>query len=163
MAEPEFLPILLIATAYTVSNPWTMTFDIEGSSALLCRVAEAPICSSIAPTFFWVLASPNLGCWSTQIQSPKILPSVLPVTNFARPAGQLFRPPCREEGYTRLSVDGNKQLLWAAGPDGIVGFFSFLQTCWAAISKSNHRAQPQCNSIGAMRRIGGGQEGGRRS
>ena len=69
---------------------------------------------TVAPTFCWALASPNPGCWVPR-PTPWSPAQCLALTKFARPVGQFLRPPGREEGYTRLSVGGNKQLLWAAG------------------------------------------------
>lgn len=91
---------------------WPLALRPDRLSALPIKEAVAPICSFHKPL-------PSL---RLQIQAaghpdppPEVLPSVLASTKFARPAGQRFRPPWREEAYTRLSVGGDKQLLWAAG------------------------------------------------
>lgn len=124
----RFWPILSVTTAYTLNYlcrdetgwkwplgndlwHWHLTVYMPLPSR---KLRHQPVLF-IASTFCWALASPNPGCWGLGPTPPEILPSVLALTKFARPAGQLLRPPCREEGHTRLSVGRNKQLLWAAG------------------------------------------------
>lgn len=123
----RFWPILSVTTAYTLNylcrddtgsvtpGQWPLALAPDSLYALAIKEAEAPTCSFHS---LYLLLSSCLSksrLLSTQTHPPEILPSVLALTKFARPAGQLLRPPCREEGHTRLSVGRNKQLLWAAG------------------------------------------------
>lgn len=146
---------------------WPLALRPDRLYALPIKEAEAPICLFHKPL-------PSAELLPLQIQAaehpdppPEVLPSVLALTKFARPAGQLLRPPCREEGYTRLSVGGNKQLLWAAGikvdpARWNLWLFLFL----GLAEQQSPRAtieQPQWLLTGAMGRTGWGLERGRGS
>lgn len=137
---------------------WPLAQRPDRLHALPIKEAEVPICSFHKPL-------PSVELLPLQIQAaehpgppPEVLPSVLTLTKFARPAGQLLRPPCREEGYTRLSVGGNKQLLWVAG-------IKVAPTRWNLwlFLLLGHRVQTQWVLTGAMERIGWSLERGRGS